>query len=61
MKNKISSKDDFKCTILEIKPIQELGKNRQLDVILVDGMLKHGDTLVLCGSDGSIITVSNHC
>jgi translation initiation factor 5B len=54
MKKKISCKDEFKCTILEIKPIQELGQT--MDVILVDGILKHGDTIVLCGANGPIVT-----
>jgi translation initiation factor 5B len=41
------------CTILEVKRDEENGTT--LDVILSNGHLKCGDTIVLCGTDGPIV------
>jgi translation initiation factor 5B len=54
MENKISYRDDIQCTILEVKPLQGLGMT--MDVILVNGTLKVGNKIVLCGANGAIVT-----
>ena len=52
---KISVKSDaFECTVLEVKVIDGHGKT--IDVILVNGTLKVGDTIVLSGFNGAIVT-----
>ena len=43
-----------KGTILEVKETQGLGKT--MDVILFDGHLKKGDTIVIGGFDGALVT-----
>jgi len=46
--------DKFECTVLEVKVIEGLGTT--IDVILVDGLLKVHDTIVLQGFNGAIVT-----
>ncbi len=46
--------DDFECTVLEVKVIE--GHGTTIDVILVNGKLKVGDTVVLQGFNGPIVT-----
>jgi translation initiation factor 5B len=44
----------LQCTILEVKVIEGLGTT--IDVILVNGVLHEGDTIVVCGLNGPIVT-----
>ena len=45
---------DLKCTIMEVKAIEGLGK--AVDAILVNGRLKTNDIIVLGGQNGPICT-----
>ncbi|RYG41073.1 GTP-binding protein, partial [archaeon] len=54
MAHRIMFTDYVDCNILEVKAIDGLGTT--LDVVLVNGELKEGDTIVVCGMDGPIVT-----
>lgn len=54
MENKISYKEDLKCTVMEVKPVHGFGMT--IDVILVNGILKQGDQIILSGFNGPIVT-----
>lgn len=45
---------ELQCTVLEVKQIEGLGTT--IDVVLVNGALKEGDTIVVCGLGGAIVT-----
>jgi len=46
----------LQCTVLEVKVVEGLGAT--LDVILVNGALREGDTLVVCTQDGPLVTTA---
>lgn len=46
--------EELQATVLEVKAISGLGTT--IDVILVNGALREGDTMVLAGTDGPIVT-----
>ncbi len=50
MAKNLTISQNLKCRVLEVKKMQGLGT--ALDVILVDGVLHVGDTIVVCGLDG---------
>ena len=46
--------DDVECTVLEVKRLEGLGMT--VDVILAQGALREGDTVVMCSFDGPVVT-----
>lgn len=55
MRDRIAvSYTDLQCTVLEVKKVEGLGTT--IDVVLVNGRLKEGDTIVVCGLQGPIAT-----
>eukprot|EP00347_Sterkiella_histriomuscorum_P017153 403350465 len=50
----LREKDEFECSVLEVKVIEGLGTT--IDVILVNGILNVGDTIVLSGFNGPIVS-----
>lgn len=54
MKNRLTSKNELQCTVLEVKLEQGMGTT--LDVILVNGVLNVNDTIVLAGMNGPIVS-----
>lgn len=51
---RITFGDQLQATVLEVKPLEGLGTT--LDIILVNGVLRRGDRVVLCGLNGPIVT-----
>ena len=47
-------REEFECTVLEVKVIEGLGTT--IDVVLVNGVLKVKDTIILNGFNGPIVT-----
>ena len=54
MTNKLMYLSEVECTVLEVKVIEGLGTT--IDVVLSNGVLHEGDTIVLCGLNGAITT-----
>ena len=54
MTERLQYVDTLQCTVLEVKMIEGLGTT--VDVILINGTLREGDTVVLCGLSGPIVT-----
>ena len=50
----VQRNNTFECTVLEVKVIEGLGTT--IDVVLVNGVLKIQDTIVLQGLNGAIVT-----
>lgn len=53
-REKLYEKEQFECTVLEVKVIE--GHGTTIDVVLVNGLLKVGDTIVVSGLNGPIVT-----
>lgn len=54
IRKKLEEKDEFECTVIEVKVIE--GHGTTVDVVLVNGYLKVGDTIVISGMNGPIVT-----
>jgi len=54
MDKQLHFQDELQCTVLEVKVVEGLGHT--IDIILVNGELHEGDTIVLCGLEGPIVT-----
>jgi len=54
MNDRLMYISDLQCTVLEVKVVE--GHGTTIDVILVNGVLHEGDTIVLCGMNGPIVT-----
>mmetsp|Transcript_27128 Transcript_27128/g.78992 ORF Transcript_27128/g.78992 Transcript_27128/m.78992 type:complete len:1005 (-) Transcript_27128:141-3155(-) len=54
MAEKLAWSRNLQCTVLEVKVIDGLGCT--VDVILVNGEMRNGDNIVVCTTDGPIVT-----
>lgn len=54
MRSQLVLSNELACTVLEVKVVEGFGTT--IDVILSDGELHEGDTIVVCGMNGPIVT-----
>ncbi|KAH9317771.1 hypothetical protein KI387_019540, partial [Taxus chinensis] len=54
MEEKLMYVSEVQCTVLEVKVIEGLGTT--IDVILINGVLREGNQIVVCGMQGPIVT-----
>merc|ERR1712013_46409 len=54
---RLSYTEELQATVLEVKAIGGFGTT--IDIVLVNGRLKFGQTIVLAGTDGPIVTTVN--
>lgn len=54
MAEKLAVKAELECTVLEVKEVNGLGMT--IDVVIVNGELREGQTIVICGLKGPIVT-----
>lgn len=52
---RIAYSEEVRCTVMEVKEISGLGVT--IDVCLLNGKLKVGDTIVIAGQERPIVTV----
>ena len=51
---RLSFSEELQATVLEVKAITGLGTT--IDIVLVNGSLKEGQTMILAGTEGPIVT-----
>ncbi|MCL7021700.1 hypothetical protein MKW94_026982 [Papaver nudicaule] len=51
---KLMFTNEIQCTVLEVKAIE--GQGTIIDVVLANGVLHEGDQIVVCGTQGPIVT-----
>ena len=54
MSDRLAYVTDLRCTVLDVRVVEGLGTT--IDVILANGYLHAGDTIVVCGLQGPIVT-----
>ncbi|PHU20868.1 Eukaryotic translation initiation factor 5B [Capsicum chinense] len=54
MAARLAYSNEVQCTVLEVKVVE--GHGTTIDVILVNGELHEGDQIVVCGTQGPIVT-----
>ena len=54
MAERLAFVDEPQCTVLEVKQVEGLGTT--IDAVLVNGALREGDSIVVCGLNGPIHT-----
>jgi len=54
LENRLMFIDYLQCTVIEVKMIEGLGTT--IDVVLTAGSLREGDTIVVCGLDGPVVS-----
>ena len=54
MNERLGYLSELQCTVLEVKGVE--GHGTTIDVVLVNGILNEGETIVVCGLQGPIVT-----
>ena len=52
---RLSFSQELQATVLEVKAIPGLGTT--IDIVLLNGSMREGQTLIVAGTDGPIVTV----